>query len=439
MLKNKKPGAEEATGQEQKTNLSLYTKKSLKSQPKITHYQSDDNPIFNNSFCHYLRIKNFDTTILFNEKITRKQKRAMESIIANCMKMPGEQIPIAFHRKFFNTGTPAAMSGYGFKPFDKMRYSLEKAGYIETHAPRSYNTDDHPISWLKGTQKLYDTVCKKTVIEYKPDFVYLMKGKINESDNNRQYIPLPKSPRLRQIRAIMEPYHKLIEQHKITCNVPSHKIQRHPLPDVRFKYPIVIFSDNLESNGRLYNSFWTGCKREYRKYLRIDGSQCVELDFKSMHPNILYQMEGYPPQRHIYLYSKADARRNVVKLLLLALINIKFKRTLKETRSHTIQAAIQEFKSKHGIFLEYQDVSRLLSEIETRHTPILKHFYNSAWRYCTAFESNLIKNIIKTATKKNILVLSVHDSVICKAKDIDVISAIITSKTNLPFTAKMFR
>ena len=171
-------------------------------------------------------------------------------------------------------------------------------------------------------------------------------------------------------------------------------------PDVNFKYPIVIFSDDISSGGRLYNSWWTGCKKEYRQYLRIDDEQCVELDFTAMHPNILYQLEGYPPQNDIYIYDKSE--------------------------------------SEH-MSLEYKEIESLLQEIETRHDKIKKHFYNAAWRYCTFQESTLIREIIKAAMAKNILVLSVHDSIICKAKDIEKISAIIQAKTDLPVTQKMYR
>lgn len=462
----KKSDAGQAIGQGQNKQIvkDIYIKRVPGYQVKsyvLSNVNSDDKPFCQTGFCHYLRIKNFDTgSLLPGVKITKKQKRAIESITANCLEMPGENISIGFDQKFFGKGSPPAMSGYGFKPFDAIRHMLEKAGYIETYAPKSYNTDTHPVSWLKGTKKLYNSLSSNAVIEYKPDFAYLLKGKVNETDKHRQYLPIPNpnSPQLRKIRAIMQPYHRQIEQHDISCNIPDsviHAVQQSHWamgkagdpptpPDTNFKYPIVIFSDNLQSNGRLYNSWWTGCKREYRQYLRIDGEQCVELDFKSMHPNILYGMENMPPQDNIYIYDKSDIfqgnvrTRDVVKVLLLALINIERKRTLKETRSHTVQAAMGEIKSKYGTTLKYQDVSDLLSEIEARHYPVANHFYNEAWRYCTAYESNLIRDIIKAAMSKNILVLSVHDSVICKVSDMQTVKAIIKAKTNLPFESKMF-
>ena len=463
----RKSDAMQAIGQgwDKQIDKNIYIKKRADNQAIYgvnSDVNSDDKPFLHTSFCHYLRIKNFDTGILLpGVKITRMQKRAMESITANCVRMPGENLHLAFHRKFYNAGSPAAMSGYGFKPFDAMRRLFEDSGFIETHAPRSFNTDIHELSWLKGTQKLYNRLPSNAAIEYKPDFVYLLKGKVNESDKRRHYLPIsnPNSPQLRKIRAIMEPYHRQLEQHNISCNVPESVVQdvwfNHHLlnksgcpperPDTNFKYPIVIFSDNLQSNGRLYNSWWTSCKREYRQHLRIDGAQCVELDFSAMHPNILYQMEGAQPEGNLYIYDKDTVfhgnirSRDIVKSLFLALINIEPGRTLKETRAHTVRAVMQDIKSKFSTSLKHKDVEAFLAEVEDRHSRIKKHFYNSAWRYCTAYEANLIRGIIRAAMAKNILVLSVHDSVICKVSDLDKVQAILKSKTNLKFTHKFFK
>lgn len=53
-----------------------------------------------------------------------------------------------------------------------------------------------------------------------------------------------------------------------------------------------VFSDNLSLGGRFYNV--TGgvqtMKQEDRKKLTIDGEKVVELDFKALHPSILYEM-----------------------------------------------------------------------------------------------------------------------------------------------------
>ena len=53
-------------------------------------------------------------------------------------------------------------------------------------------------------------------------------------------------------------------------------------------------------------------------------------------------------------------------------------------------------------------------------------------------ESDLVRDIIKTAISKKILVLPCHDAVICKAENQAEIESIIKAKTPLNFEVKKY-
>lgn len=458
-----KPDTRQVIGQKRgPQDADIYIRNSSKSQAVKLNLNSDDSPFYQDGFCHFLKLKNFNPEILFPDKrITPKQGTALCSIVANCISSPDLKLKIAFHRSNFGKGSTAAESGYGYKPFNDMRHMMEDAGYIKVYAPRSYNTDHHAVSTIHGTPQLFNAISSGVVVKYDPDFFILLKGKVGVN-KVRSYIPIenPNAPLLRKIRAIMKPYHSMIGQHDITCNVPqiivaqvhkAHKDNRKKgdapqIPDIRFKYPIIIFSDDIKTGGRLYKSWWTGCKREYRQYLRINGERCVELDFSAMHPNILYRLEGYQPQDNIYLFDKSEPpflgninRRDVAKVLMLTLINSEPSVSIKSSRRDVINAAREDIRDKRNIKIDYANVKEILMELERMHKPIEKYFYTGAWRICITQEADLIRDIIKAAMARKILVLSVHDSVICQAKHQAEVEAIIRAKTAYHFEVKSFK
>jgi len=390
------------------------------------------------------------------EKFTKAQTKTLSAMVANGVSCPCRPLKIALHKDNFAKGSISELSGYGFTPFNAMRLKCEQAGYIRVKAERSFNTDKHPISTIESTQLLIQAMSFGAVVIYKPDFFYLLKGYHDGSDR-RHYLPVPNPnhAKLRQIRAIMIRYYALLETHNLSCDVPHLVVYRAQAkhtkdrkkgnlpepPDTRFKYPVITFTDNINVGGRMYGGFWIGCKREFRKYTRINGEQCVEIDFSAMHPQLLYQREGYPPQDNIYLYPKIEQpitgdinRRNIAKLLMLSMINIEPAPSLPATRRNVINAVRDTLNNS----IEYAVIEKILCNLETKHYAISKYFYSGAWRFCMTQESNIIRAIIKTAISHKILILPVHDAVICKAENQAEIESIITAKTPLKFEVKKY-
>ena len=54
------------------------------------------------------------------------------------------------------------------------------------------------------------------------------------------------------------------------------------------------FKGDWSSGGRLYGGWWMSVERHRRPYITIDGVPTVELDYKTLHPRLLYHREGLP-------------------------------------------------------------------------------------------------------------------------------------------------
>ena len=83
------------------------------------------------------------------------------------------------------------------------------------------------------------------------------------------------------------------------------------------------------ADGRFYRGFWQQVGSKYRQHIRINGQATVELDYSSLHPNILLVEQGYPPSKDVYTLSKEpivqrfdlNKQRSIIKMAVLMLLN----------------------------------------------------------------------------------------------------------------------
>jgi hypothetical protein len=87
----------------------------------------------------------------------------------------------------------------------------------------------------------------------------------------------------------------------------------------------VFNSSDLSRGGRFYGGWWMEVPKEFRRKILIAGKRSVEVDYRSLHPTILYLERGLVPPDDPYagiLYGGA-AGRDVVKRAFNAMINAK--------------------------------------------------------------------------------------------------------------------
>lgn len=199
----------------------------------------------------------------------------------------------------------------------KKGYIVMKNGYYDKNNPANcYKTKISP------TDKLLDLLpILRTGIVAKPTELVRLKKKINGVKTLVDYEDNPNSIR----------YRKFLEE---LNHVNSQA-------DIRFddqKLYFTIFSsftNDFEHGGRFYakgyrhyvgrhNRTFQGLEENERAEITIDGESICELDFKGLHPNLLYALEGI--QSYLDPYSIVDNRKELrpfLKSVLLYMMNCK--------------------------------------------------------------------------------------------------------------------
>ena len=174
--------------------------------------------------------------------------------------------------------------------------------------------------------------------------------------------------------------------------------------------------------GRFSGGFWqrVGDKEEspYRRNIRINNEPTVELDYSSLHPNILTVEAGLEPLKDVYTLGyqvdknfDQEQQRQIMKGLVLNLLNA--------TTRKLAFSAFRNQKQKGHPFRKLTD-----AKLETFTTALIKKrphltdkIGNDEGIRLMFIDSQIMNIIIEKATTQEVPILTVHDSVICREKD----------------------
>ena len=204
-------------------------------------------------------------------------------------------------------------------------------------------------------------------------------------------------------------------------NKTTKKIEEQIIPiNQNNKFVKRIFSrGEWVANGRFYGGFWQQVGSEYRKHIRINGLPTVELDYSSLHPNILLVEQGYPPSNDVYTLSKEpivqrfdlDKQRSIIKLAVLMLLNADninkaywaLKNSYKKPKGKPIDPrstlTIKEFNLYREAFIN-------------KHPPLEDLLGKDQGIRLMYKDSQVMEHMINNFTQQNITILSVHDSIL---------------------------
>ena len=186
-----------------------------------------------------------------------------------------------------------------------------------------------------------------------------------------------------------------------------------------------VFSRNdWECYGRFTGGFWqrVGDKdtdeTPYRRHIRINNEPTVELDYSSLHPNILTVKAGLDPIDDIYTlgYQVDDQfdqtqQRIILKGLILNLLNAKSHKAAYGAFKHD-QPTGHPFKT-----LKEEQFNKYVEAIIKKHPHLENTLGADQGVRLMYLDSQIVEQIIVLATTNNIPILTVHDSVICKERD----------------------
>ncbi|WP_203301624.1 hypothetical protein [Marinobacter sediminum] len=157
-----------------------------------------------------------------------------------------------------------------------------------------------------------------------------------------------------------------------------------------------VFSGDFRSGGRFYCGA-QGLRKGERATITVDGKPTVELDYKSLHPRLLYNAEGIAAPEDCY--SSGSRPRELTKLVSLLSINCDSFRQAHRALMRNAQLNSDEAREHLETYAE-------------EHPEISHRFFQSDWKRLQYLDSQIVDAVLTKAVALEIPILPVHDSFI---------------------------
>lgn len=173
-----------------------------------------------------------------------------------------------------------------------------------------------------------------------------------------------------------------------------------------------IFHGTMKRGGRFYGMgpSWQNMPSEARGRITIDGESVVELDYRSLHPAILYAEAGEPMPSDCY--DLKGWPRPLVKVATLILINAQ---TEASARARIAQEPPMAELAPLGTQEAFRRADRLIKAIKTLHHPIASAFHSDAGARLMRIDSDMAATVMAILLAQGIGALPVHDSFLVPA------------------------
>ena len=191
------------------------------------------------------------------------------------------------------------------------------------------------------------------------------------------------------------------------------------------KFLVRIFNDtSFQLGGRFYRGWWQALPRVYRPYITINHQVVAELDYKHLHPALMYSKIGYtefPSNFDSYTLDIKDfgpRHRDAVKQTFQCLIN-----------TNSEKSALSAIKSK-GLSALFPFGSNILMEqLIEKHAPISEMFFDSdLGKKLQRIDSDIAEYcMLEMLNSHKTLVLPVHDSFIVQQDMITVLQEVMST------------
>lgn len=184
--------------------------------------------------------------------------------------------------------------------------------------------------------------------------------------------------------------------------------------DVRFvPHLTAIYKESYDLGGRLYSQSLCGMasyqslSKKERQTIKIEGRKTVELDYSCLHLAIMYANQGL--QLVSDAYSFLNDRKMAKKLTIIAINN--------KTRHAAILSGVKWCR-ENGRSFNYRGVSDVIDTMLEYHAPIRPLFFKDDQNALKLqnMDGRLMVNVMKRCSKRGIIALPIHDSVIVDAR-----------------------
>jgi hypothetical protein len=220
--------------------------------------------------------------------------------------------------------------------------------------------------------------------------------------------------------AFLERYDKALEQARLEIRHPSIELVSETVAyalvgpgkiriDLGRRYPVRIFSGDMNSGGRWYHTFWTEIPSAYRKAMHIDGAPVAEHDISACHLRLAYYAAGAAVALaafgglNLYALDGFDGRwRSAIKAGVNIMLNAKSLNGARGALWDKLDPALVELRPNA--------VDEILSGIKAAH-PAVERFWHSDCGVGLQFvDSEIMRLAIERLLDRAVLALCVHDT-----------------------------
>ena len=278
------------------------------------------------------------------------------------------------------------------------------------------------LSRIKYTDKFYDDVIEKfklnpqDILKTKPNIIKT-KPSINKKNNKKTKVEVEvkNSRRTYDVLRRVDNYNKLL----LNSDIVPGKMDVMTEKETHFAnrtYTRRFVKSNLKLGGRFYGPYWQTLPKRYRKLIKINGEEVIELDYNAMHLHLLYSKlnkslyDYYPFNKDPYAIPEYN--RKIVKLVFTACIN---ENCTRKNINHV--GGQQVSKGLPDLFEEGLPYREMIDSLGKNHPEVAPMFYSEIGYEISYMESRVTDYVVTVLTKQRIPVLSIHDSfVVVKSK-----------------------
>ncbi len=172
---------------------------------------------------------------------------------------------------------------------------------------------------------------------------------------------------------------------------------------------------------------WIDCKKELRRFLKIDGVLTVDIDGRAMFVQLAYQDLGLEvPEHDPYIHT--GIKRKVFKKLMVLILNTTkdYSDNFEQGRKAVISAYQGDEDNPRD--LDHKTLRDYILEIESHHYQIRDLFYKSNWGKLQRREAEIMLCIMEDGMRDGIVVLPVHDGCLCRREHRDKVLSYFTKQ-----------
>ncbi|UVF18471.1 hypothetical protein HPT29_018540 [Microvirga terrae] len=161
--------------------------------------------------------------------------------------------------------------------------------------------------------------------------------------------------------------------------------------------------------GRFY--WWgQGLPKTLRAQLRIDGQAVIELDYRALHPSMLYTLRGLAIPADCYTVPGVPVRDDAKSALVVMISS--------SSRQEAVEALLAKADdNKYPWRHDRKATWAILKAMERAYAPILADLYQDKGIDLMYLDGQMTAWVLAQCAKRDLPILPVHDSYLCRVAD----------------------